>query len=78
MAEYKDDPGSATKSAQSRKATQTQGVAVESNDRNNYNTAQDRAAQDRAGAPLGPPTQTIRTASEQLTCFGRRVERLMS
>ena len=75
MAEYKDDSGSATKLAQSRKATQTQGVAVESNDRNNYNTAQDRAAHDRAAHDRGSASES--TVQESPAAVVQRKQRYL-
>ena len=42
MAENKDEPGSATKFTQPRKATQTQGATVDAATHNN--TAQDRGS----------------------------------
>src|SRR5580693_4791272 len=53
MAENKDDPGSATKFTQSRKATQTQGAAVDAATHSNA-AAQDRGSMSESTAQESP------------------------
>jgi subtilisin family serine protease len=66
MAEHKDDPGSATKFTQARKATSTQGATVDV-------PAHHTAAQDRGGAPESiaqePPAAVVRRKQRYLIGF---------